>query len=179
MSGLLLVLISLLYPLAIWLGEEAEPRLLAGLLLLAGLTRFFTLKGSHAELWWLGGTVLLLTAAVWSNLLLPLKLYPVLVNAVLLGVFAYSLFFPPSMIERFARMSAPDLPAQAIGYTRRVTLVWCVFFAINGAIALMTALWASPAIWTLYNGFIAYLLMGLLLAGEYVVRWHFKRQLHA
>jgi uncharacterized membrane protein len=83
------------------------------------------------------------------------------------------------MIERFARMSAPDLPAQAIGYTRRVTQVWCVFFAINGAIALVTALWAAPAIWTIYNGLVAYLMMGLLLAGEYVVRWHFKRQLHA
>ncbi|HXV83722.1 MAG TPA: hypothetical protein VEG60_28015 [Candidatus Binatia bacterium] len=178
MSGLLLLLITLLYPLAIWLGGEVEPRFLAGLLLLAGLTRFLTLKGNPAELWWLGGAALLLIAAVWSNLLLPLKLYPVLVNGVLLGVFAYSLFFPPSMIERFARMSEPDLPAHAIGYTRRVTQIWCLFFAINGAIALMTALWASPATWTLYNGLIAYLAMGLLFAGEYVVRWHFKRQLH-
>jgi hypothetical protein len=40
----------------------------------------------------------------------------------------------------------------------------------------MTALWASPATWTLYNGLIAYVMMGLLFAGEYVVRWHFKRQ---
>jgi uncharacterized membrane protein len=58
-----------------------------------------------------------------------------------------------------------------------VTQVWCWFFSVNGAIALATALWASPAIWTLYNGLIAYLVMGLLFAGEYVVRWHFKRRL--
>jgi uncharacterized membrane protein len=117
--------------------------------------------------------------AVWSNVWLPLKLYPVFVNTALLAIFAYSLIYPPSIIERFARLRDPDLPAQAIGYTRRVTQVWFVFFAINGAFALMTALWASPAIWTLYNGVIAYLMMGVLFAGEYFVRWHFKRQLNA
>jgi hypothetical protein len=44
-----------------------------------------------------------------ANVLLPLKLYPVLVNAVLLSVFAYSLISPPSMIERFARIRKPNL----------------------------------------------------------------------
>jgi uncharacterized membrane protein len=136
------------------------------------------LKISQVGRWWLGGTLLLFILAVWSNVLLPLKLYPVLVNAALLGVFAYSLISPPSMIERFARIREPNLPTRAISYARRVTQVWCMFFAANGVIALMTALWASSATWTLYNGLIAYLMMGLLFAGEYVVRWHFKRQLN-
>jgi uncharacterized membrane protein len=60
-----------------------------------------------------------------------------------------------------------------------VTQVWCIFFAVNGALALVTALWASAATWSLYNGVIAYLLMGLLFAGEYGVRCHFKRRLNA
>lgn len=179
-SAVVMVFITLIYPLAVWLGQgQIEPRFLAGLLVLAGLTRLPMLRISQAGRWWLAGILVLLVLAVWSNVWLPLKLYPVLVNAVLLGVFAHSLIFPPSMIERFARMSEPDLPPQGIGYTRRVTQVWCVFFAINGAIALVTTLWAAPAIWTIYNGLVAYLMMGLLLAGEYVVRWHFKRQLHA
>jgi uncharacterized membrane protein len=80
------------------------------------------------------------------------------------------------MIERFARIHEPNLPTRVVSYTRRVTQVWCIFFAANGAVALMTALWASPATWTLYNGLIAYVMMGLLFAGEYVVRWHFKRR---
>ena len=162
-SAVVMVFITLIYPLAVWLGQgQIEPRFLAGLLVLAGLARLPMLRISQAGRWWLAGILVLLVLAVWSNVWLPLKLYPVLVNAVLLGVFAHSLIFPPSMIERFARMSEPDLPAQAIGYTRRVTQVWCVFFAINGAIALVTALWAAPAIWTLYNGLVAYLMMGLL-----------------
>jgi uncharacterized membrane protein len=175
-----MIFITLIYPLAVWLGQrQVEPSFLAGLLMLAGLTRLHRLKIGQAERWWLAGMLVLLILAVWTHGWLALRLYPVLVNAALLGVFAYSLIFPPSMIERFARMNEPDLPAQAIGYTRRVTQIWCVFFGINGAISLMTALWASPAIWALYNGLIAYLLMGLLLAGEYVVRRYFKRQLHA
>lgn len=179
-STLWVVVITLLYPLAVGLGQgQIEPRFVAVFLALAGLIRLHALKISPWSWWWLGATLLVFLVAVWSNAWLPLKLYPVLVNAALLAMFAYSLIYPPSIIERLARMRNPDLPAQAIAYTRRVTQVWFVFFAINGLFSLMTALWASPATWTLYNGLIAYLMMGLLFAGEYVVRWHFKRQLNA
>lgn len=176
MALVFLVLVTLLYPLAIWLGDgRVEPRLLAGLLLLAALARLPTLKAGNGARWWLGGTLALGALAVWGNALLPLKLYPVLVNAAMLALFAYSLIFPPSMAERFARMREPDLPAAAVGYTRRVTEVWCFFFVVNGAIALATALFASPAVWSIYNGLVAYLLMGLLFAGEYFFRRQFKR----
>jgi uncharacterized membrane protein len=62
------------------------------------------------------------------------------------------------------------LPPEAIVYTRKVNIVWCVFFALNGIIALLTAVWASLEIWMLYNGFISYLLMGILFSGEYLIR---------
>ena len=42
----------------------------------------------------------------------------------------------------------------------------------NGA--LYTALYADMKIWALYNGLIAYLLMGALFAGEYLVRLRVK-----
>ena len=173
------VLITLVYPLAVWLGEgQVEPRLLAGLLLLAGLTRLPTLAVSQGARWWLGGTMILVILAIWTNVLFPLKLYPVMVNAALFAVFAYSLIVPPTVDERLARLREPDLPSQAIAYTRRVTQVWCVFFVINGTIALFTALYASSALWWFYNGFVAYLFIGLLFAGEYWVRRRFKRRYH-
>jgi uncharacterized membrane protein len=176
----LAVIITMLYPLAIWLGHgQVEPRLLAGILLLAALTRLPSLKVSKIARWWLGGALLLTAITVWANALLPLKLYPVLVSAVMLAVFGYTLIAPPSMAERFARMRDPNLPAAAIAYTRRVTQVWCGFFAVNGTIALATAVWASPAVWSIYNGVISYLLMGLLFGGEYLTRMHFKRRHHA
>jgi uncharacterized membrane protein len=102
---LVMVFITLLYPLVIWFGHgQIEPRFLGGLLVLIGLTRVHILKIGQAGRYWLGGTLLLFIFTVWSNLLLPLTLYPVLVNTALLGVFAYSLVSPPSMIERFARI---------------------------------------------------------------------------
>jgi uncharacterized membrane protein len=99
-----------------------------------------------------------------------MRYYPVLINGLALGVFAWSLRNPPPMIERLARLRQPDLPPAGVVWTRRVTQVWCVFFLVNGSIAFYTVQYASLAIWTLYNGLIAYLLVGLLLAGELLLR---------
>jgi uncharacterized membrane protein len=103
-----------------------------------------------------------------------LRLIPVLINLSCLIAFALTLINPPTMIERFARLREPDLSATAVTYTRQVTKVWCFFFVLNGSIALYTALYASMAIWTLYNGLIAYILMGVLGAVEYLVRLRVK-----
>jgi uncharacterized membrane protein len=173
------VLVTLAYPLAVWLSEgRVEPRLMAGLLVLVGLTRLTAPPFDHVTGWWLGATAILVIVAVWANGSLPLKLYPVLVNGALLAMFAYSLVAPPTVVERLARLREPDLPPQAIAYTRRVTQMWCGFFVINGCAALLTALYASSALWWFYNGFVAYLLIGLLFAGEYCVRRRFKRRVH-
>jgi len=165
---------------AIWLGQGWVEAKFLGLLLLIPLVTLQRRLGlGSAGRWCCGGLLLLVIFSVWDNSVVPLKLYPVLVNVGLLGAFATSLIFPPSLVERMARVREPDLPALAVGYMRRVTQVWCVFFAINGAVALTTALWASSAVWSLYNGVVAYLLIGLLFAGEYLVRCRFKRRFNA
>ena len=105
-----------------------------------------------------------------SNSPLYLKFYPVCMSALMLILFTVSLIRPPTVIERLARVRNPDLPESAVRYTRKVTIVWCGFFVINGCIALYTALFSSLEIWTLYNGAISYGLMGCLFAGEYLVR---------
>jgi uncharacterized membrane protein len=107
-----------------------------------------------------------------------LLLYPVLVNAVMFVFFGATLLRPPSAIEVLARLREPDLPAVAVAYTRRVTAVWTVFFAGNGAVALFTVT-MDQYWWALYNGLIAYLLMGLLFGGEWLLRRRFRGGLHA
>ena len=172
--------LTLLYPLAIWFGHGAiEPRWLAGLLLLTVATRLPALKLSLLARWSAGAGLALAALAVWNNAVLPLKLYPVLVNATLLAAFGASLVRGPSMVERLARLREPDLPPAAIAYTRRVTQAWCVFFVVNGAICLGLALGASDAAWSLYTGVLSYLAMGLLFGIEYLVRLRFKRMHHA
>ncbi|MGX5731637.1 hypothetical protein ACWKWK_14025 [Pseudoxanthomonas beigongshangi] len=166
----LFIALSLAYPLVVYLAlGRFEPRWLALLLMALALLRALATRQAV----WLaaaGGAAILAGLTTVFNDALPLKLYPALVNAVMLVVFAVSLRFPPTVVERIARLGEPDLPVHAIAYTRRVTQVWCVFFIFNGALALATALWTTDRIWALYNGGIAYLLMGALFAGEWLVR---------
>ncbi|RTR29327.1 hypothetical protein [Shewanella atlantica] len=96
--------------------------------------------------------------------------YPVVINLSMLLLFGYSLKSGPSMIERLARLKEPDLPDEAIPYLQKVTLIWCGLFVFNGVVALYTARYSSLEIWTLYNGLIAYLLIGSLLGGEWLYR---------
>lgn len=167
-------LLTLLYPLVIYFGlGRFEPRWLAVFLLLMAAARAAI---SRDRLWISAatGAAVLVAASMLGNDALPLKLYPVLVNTMMLIVFAVSLRHPPSIIERLARLREPALPPHAIVYTRQVTKVWCGFFVLNGSIALATALWASDTAWALYNGLIAYVLMGVLFAGEWLVRQRVK-----
>ncbi len=96
--------------------------------------------------------------------------YPVVINLSMLFLFGHSLKQGPSMIERLARLKQPDLPDEAIPYLRKVTQLWCGLFILNGTVAFYTAQFTSLEFWTLYNGFIAYLLIGTLLGGEWLYR---------
>lgn len=109
---------------------------------------------------------------------LSVRLYPAFMNAAMFVSFAHTLWRPPSMVERFARLVEPDLPESGVRYTRAVTWVWVAFFAINGAIAVWTALYASWQTWTLYNGLIAYAGIGALFVCEMLVRPFFRRARH-
>ncbi|HEL7750083.1 TPA: hypothetical protein UL761_001623 [Stenotrophomonas maltophilia] len=162
--------ISLAYPLLVYLAMgRFEPRWSSLLLFALALLRAL---GTRQPVWWgaAAGAGLLAVLATVLNQALPLKLYPALVNAVMLVVFAGSLRFGPPVVERLARLQEPDLPVSAVPYTRRVTQVWCGFFVFNGSLALLTALYASDRVWMLYNGLLAYVLMGILFAGEWLVR---------
>jgi uncharacterized membrane protein len=101
--------------------------------------------------------------------------YPVCVNAVLFFVFGGSLFSQKPIITRLALLYDKELPDYAIEYTRTVTKVWVIFFMANGAMAFITAQYCTVETWTLYNGFIAYILIGTLAGCEYLARMIFRK----
>jgi uncharacterized membrane protein len=102
--------------------------------------------------------------------------YPVLVNAIFLLAFATSLFQSQTLVERLARRLDPELPPEGVRYTRKVTLAWCAFFIVNGGIACWTT--TQPmSVWALYNGLIAYVAMGAMFGGEWLIRRHVMRPL--
>lgn len=163
-------LLTMAYPLVIYFGlQHYSPRVMALALLALALLRATTSRqAGWRVLALLAG--LLAMAVLVSDHALPLKVYPVLVNVGLLAVFGWSLAHPPTLVERLARLREPDLPPHGVAYTRRVTQAWCVFFVCNGAIAAITAFAASDRVWALYNGAIAYGLIGAMFAGEWLVR---------
>ena len=110
-------------------------------------------------------------AIVGTNSELLLRIYPSLVNLGLLIAFGATLVRGPTMIEKFARIGTPNLSEPAIRHTRRVTQIWCAFFLANGVFSLYTALYWPREAWSLYNGAIAYGLVGLLLVGE--IAWRY------
>ncbi|EQM79038.1 hypothetical protein NA644_00290 [Pseudomonas stutzeri] len=166
-----LLLAGLAYPFAVYLGlEHLSPRLFALLLGALWLARMFS--GKQTPLSRTLATVALLFCLLLGLAGEPalLRWYPVLISLALLGLFAGSLCSGMPIIERLARLSEPELPPAAVRYTRQVTWVWVGYFVVNASIASGLALWAPLSWWTLYTGLIAYLLMGLLFAGEWLVR---------
>lgn len=167
----------ILYPLVVYVAlEYVEAKYLGVVLLVLLALRYRADSTRFASVFnGVGWIVAFLTVSIaaivwWSNDESWLRLYPALFNVIALAVFGYTLWRPPSMIERFARLQSAELSPDGIRYTRRVTIVWCGFFLINGAIAAYTAFFASREVWTVYNGFVAYCLIGAMFVGEWLVR---------
>lgn len=169
--GLGLLLAGLLYPFAVYYGMEHFAPWQFGLLL-GGLWLARALTGGRRP-----GSLWMAVAAIAFCLLLALfdsplllRWYPVLISGFMLALFGLSLKYGPPVVERLARLSEPELPDNAIRYTRQVTIAWCVFFLCNGLLAAALTLWAPLSWWMLYNGLISYGLMGLLFAVEWLLR---------
>jgi len=156
---------------------------IAAILIAVALLRLWYIRSaSNSQAIPLALTLILLLVLVYTLLSgdpRNLKFYPVAVNATLLLAFLYSLRTGMPAIERLARLQDPNLPPAAVSYTRRVTWVWCGFFLLNGLAALYTTLYSSFELWAWYNGGVAYVLMGLLFGGEYLVRRRVKRHIDA
>ena len=174
------IAVFVLYPLLVYLGlRYLGGAWVAALLIAVCVLRLVARTGpfTRAQVVIVCGAGVLL--AVLSLLRGSPKLvfyYPVLINGGLLIVFAQSLLSPPTVIERLARLRDPQLSPKGVAYTRRVTIAWVVFFLLNGGTALYTASFTSPETWALYNGFIAYVLMGVMFAGEFLVRMYVQKR---
>ncbi|OIR10097.1 hypothetical protein GALL_80250 [mine drainage metagenome] len=170
----LTVIGGLAYPFLVYLSLGRVPPalpVLAGLTLI-GLRMLGLRRLAEARRWLaafaLAGTAL--AALLFWRPALAARCYPIAISLAVAAVFALSLRFPPSVVERIARLREPDLPPEGVRYTRRVTALWVGFLLCNAAISAATALWGSLAAWTLWNGLLSYLAMGLLFAGEILVR---------
>lgn len=106
--------------------------------------------------------IYLLKGSVWF------RFYPVAITAVMWSLFTTSLWRTP-LVEIFAKRMGEKLDPAGIVYCRRVTIAWVVFLSIHFLVTLSTV-FLPFAFWAWYNGCIAYLLMGCMFVGEWIIR---------
>jgi uncharacterized membrane protein len=94
-----------------------------------------------------------------------LLFYPVVVNLVMLAVFGGSLWTAMPLVERLARCASQTCPGGRALYPQGDPRL-VRFFIGNGAMALFTVLHGDMHLWTLWNGMVAYILMGTLMAAS-------------
>lgn len=168
--NLSLTLTSLAYPILWWINNRSEwlhllPWLLSGLWFAKAILqpvkfqRIFAMTMSA-----------LLAFVAATRQLETMYWYPVIISGIMLGIFGSSLWTKQTIIERLARLQTPDLPESGIHYTRRVTQIWCAFFLFNILLTSAFILCKQYDYWALYSGCVAYLLMGILLLGEWWIR---------
>ncbi|MEM7408740.1 MAG: hypothetical protein AAF430_00720 [Myxococcota bacterium] len=174
--------LAVAYPFLLFAGLHwIEPRwIAAGIAIGFGVRALLAGRaGWDALAPWLlpaGLVAVVLVPTLWSNHPVALLFVPVLVNLGLLVAFGRTLRGGPSMIERFARLQDPELSTAQVDHCRAMTWIWCGFFVVNAAVSAGLALAGDLAAWTLYTGFLAYLLMGVLFVGEWFVRaWRFRK----
>ncbi|MCF8467623.1 MAG: hypothetical protein K9G33_09500 [Sneathiella sp.] len=174
------VLISIGYPFLVYFGLMRFSPFSVAVALVVFLALRLLLQRRRAGRKTEVGIYLFVLAALFLLLLvdemLAIKAYPVMISLSFAAVFGYSLFHPPSIIEKIARLREPELDAHAVQYTRKVTIAWVIFFISNAAISSWTALYASVETWTVYNGFISYILIGLMFGGELFLRQFVKQK---
>jgi len=170
------------YPVLVWLAlQQASPRAVAAVMVaafaaVAGAALFRTDELLLFLLRRFGVLVVFALMAAAFDDPLALKLLPAFTHLWLLGTFAATLRQGPPFAEHFARRAhGGDLPGFLRPYTRNVTIVWCVFFAINAVVYAWLAVAAPLETWAFYTGFGCYALSFALIAGEYVFhKVHFR-----
>lgn len=172
------VFVLALYPFFVFFGLRVLPPGGVGLILAVLLMmRFGVIRLTERSIVLPGFIVLFLYAATSALLgsTQMLLYYPVLVNALLLVLFAGSLRTKEPLLNRVVRARGTPVGEHTARYLTRLTAIWAVFFLVNGLIAVWTTT-TSIEIWTIYNGIISYLIVAALAASEWIYRGHYKKR---
>ncbi len=189
-ASLLLVAASILYPILVFVAlviYKLPVRIISLCIIVLALMLFLSITGraskdengrqkfDYKNL--LSSAIFLAVgiACLATNSIFFLKLYPVAVCVSFFFLFGMTFFSPPVIVYRFATLRDKRIecaPYKNIveKYCRKVTLVWCVFFILNICVSVWTAFFCSERGWSLYNGCISYIIMGIIFAVEFIIR---------
>lgn len=173
---LVLVILSVVYPLWVYFSIQKLPAYFFGFFLAGiALLKFLVApdKTSKHEVILLLATWASAALIIFSTNSYAIKLYPVLISSFMAGLFATSLLNDESLIEKMAKLSGKTITSLAKVYTKKLTAIWSILLFINALIALYLAFFASTQAWALYCGLIAYFVFGLFIVVEIIYRRHF------
>ncbi len=184
MLNIVSVAVMICLPLLIYFGykEGIEPRFIAFALLLfygirSGIFKKKSLRSilKSKQLYVVGSIILFFGIVIALNRATFFLYIPAFVNLGLLLSFGSTLFLGPPIIETFARRQVKKISAEEIHYCRNLTVLWSLFFLLNGTVSVIIALKDNMEYWVIYNGFISYILIGLFFAVEMTYRyWRFR-----
>ena len=81
--------------------------------------------------------------------------------------------------EEIARLRGAQMTPAAVRYTRNLTAIWAILLYANALVALYLAHFGSTESWTLYCGFLSYLVLAGFAGGELVFRHYYMRRQRA
>lgn len=116
-----------------------------------------------------------MTVALWATLLVRLDwiylIQHVACNSMLCWFFAQTLFGDRTpLITTLARTIHPDMPDDVVRYTRKVTLAWAIFFAMQVLVSLVIFYVASIETWSMFANILNWPLVILMFVVEYICR---------
>ncbi len=163
------------YPFLVYKGIDAgmvwiAPALFSGIYLFQA----FSAKRFKIKIFKAMVAIVLLLGAYYLQTITA-KILPVLIQLMLMYFFGRTLLKDkgPPFIESFVRLEFSDIPPEVLIYCRQLTMLWTGFFAFNVVMCVLLALWGNDYWWAVFNGLVIYLLIGVLMTGEYIYR-HFR-----
>ncbi len=174
-KSILVTCLFLAYPYLVYQGMESgmvwiAPALFSGIYLLQS----FASQNIKIKIYKGCVSIGLLLGAYYLQTVTA-KVLPVLIQLMLMYFFGRTLLKGkgPSFIESFVRLEFPDFPPGVSRYCRQLTILWTAFFGFNAIMCVLLAIWGSDVLWALYNGVFIYVMIAVLMVGEYIYR-HFR-----
>ena len=135
------------------------------------IRRLREVKTGIALLMLIGGLI-----AVFLHNPLTVMFYPLAVNLALFFVFASSLAADETIIQKMVRARRGNLDPATKSYTRTLTKVWVAFIAINSCVTAYTIWLQDMEVWSIYNGCISYIAIGVFAASEFAFRQFYRHR---
>ena len=164
--NLVLILVSIAYPLVLFFWQENATLIFGVLCVLWGLRAYFE-SGKKRQVCLLA-SLFFAVCAIFRSVNLAL-LYPSIVSLGFLAIFFYSLK-GEAVITKIARLKEKNIDKKVVSYTRGLTKIWCLFFVFNAVLAFVLSCFENKFYWSIYCSFISYILMGFLFFGEILYR---------